>query len=105
MDDGPPFHPQWGGNKKNQQNKKSTKQPSQKQQQSQQQKKLSQKKRQLQKLQQQVKKLQQEIKQTGGDKLNLRCANMDCGPPFHPQWAGAMVTDEEQDGGDVVRDV
>ena len=103
MDDGAPFHPQWGGNKKSQQKKKSSKQ-----QQSQKQKKLSQKKRQLQKLQQQVKKLQQEIKQTGGDKLNLRCANMDCGPPFHPQWGGAPAPwdfftgeepDEEQDGG------
>ena len=81
--------------KKNQQKKKSSKQ----QKSQQQQKKLSQKKKQLQKLQKQVKELQKEIKQTGGDKLNLRCANMDCGPPFHPQWAGAMVTDEEQDGG------
>ena len=100
MDDGAPFHPQWGGNKKKQQKKKSSKQ----QKSQQQQKKLSQKKRQLQKLQQQVKELEKEIKQTGGDKLNLRCANMDCGPPFHPQWAGAMVTDEEQDGGAMLTD-
>lgn len=25
-------------------------------------------------------------KQKGSGKLTLRCPNMDCGPPFHPQW-------------------
>ena len=105
MDDGAPFHPQWGGNKEEQQKKKSSKKKRQLQKKlSKKQKNLSQKKKKLQKLQEQVKELEKEIKQTGGDKLNLRCANMDCGPPFHPQWAGAMVTDEEQDGGAMVTD-
>ena len=83
-----------------QQQPKLSKQQQQKSQQ--QQRKLSQKKEQLKKLQKEFKELQKEIKQTGGDKLNLRCANMDCGPPFHPQWGGAMVTEEELDGGAMV---
>ena len=33
-------------------------------------------------------------KQKGSGKLNLRCMNMDCGPPFHPMW-----TSPNQQGG------
>ena len=45
-------------------------------------------------------------KQKGSGKLTLRCPNMDCGPPFHPQWqkmtGGKKVNSKKykQQGGD-----
>merc|ERR1711998_699765 len=32
-------------------------------------------------------------KTEGGERLNLRCTNMDCGPPFHPIWNGPPSSD------------
>ncbi len=43
----------------------------------------------------------QKKRHSGSGKLNLRCPNMDCGPPWHPIWTTDNNNLDGQVGGDI----